>query len=312
MPLLLLAGLPNPIHNRGAALLEGIVGGNAKVIAVPSGADNAALFPDRTVEALFKAASEFAIRRLRTTPEGQPPTPKHIILFYVPARDEERLLAAMDFFIFPAPLRELAEYDDFGHQRRHDSESLKGAIEAAVLRLERVFNEDVKRRISSPRAGEPLLLPPINFHLHEETLTRAFREFRSGVRAWRSPLPEVSVERFDQSRLPNFLHKHEKIDAYRDVRSVVFPCARPNEFHSVLRELDIDSNLRERGSLLRSAYRFGVRLPDGFHHDAQLKNGRQFDRTPFDCDREGPVLVSGSHANVYPNDFVRADVKHNV
>lgn len=312
VPLLLLAGLPNSTHNRGAALLESIVGGRAKAIAVPSGANNAALFPEKTVEALLRAASGFAIRRLNTTHEDQPPTPTHILLFYVPALDDENLLAAMDFFVFPIPLLELAVYDNSGRQKRHDAHALKQGIESALVesQLEEDFIKDLKRRISSVRASEPLLLPPANFHLDDRNrLTRVFRELRRGTRRWRDPIPEMSIERFDQGRLPDFLASKEKKDAYKDTRSVVFPCARPREFHSVLREIESESSVEELRDFLRSSYRFGVPLPDGFHHDAQFEAGRKFHKMPFDCTREGPVVVSGPHANVYPNDFVRADVK---
>jgi len=45
-------------------------------------------------------------------------------------------------------------------------------------------------------------------------------------------------------------------------------------------------------------------LPLGFHHDAQYEYGRAFDDTSFDCSQKGHCLVTGTHANIYPNDFV--------
>ena len=52
-------------------------------------------------------------------------------------------------------------------------------------------------------------------------------------------------------------------------------------------------------------YRFGTSLPQGFHHDAQFEGGRHFNQTRFDCSREGELLVTASHVNIYPNDYVR-------
>jgi len=309
--LLLLAGLPNPLHNRASVLLEAIFGGNAKVIAVPSAVEDGVLFSSRTIETLLRGAADFVIHRHKTTPHDLPPTPKHIILFYVPAVDDEKLLSALDFFVFPVRLLALANYDESGHQKRHNIGAFEGAIEAALAtsRVAAEFLGDVKRRISSVRSNEPLLLPPGNFHLADGTkLTRVFRELRRGTRTWKDPLPEVSVETFDRDRL-RFLRPNDRKDIYRDARRVVFPCARPEEFHSLRRELDIESEQSEWRNFLRNAYRFGVPLPDGFHHDAQFEGGREFDKMVFDCASDGPVLVSGSHANIYPNDYIRAHSK---
>jgi hypothetical protein len=315
MPLILLAGLPNPVHARGILVLQEILGANAKVIAAPSGVNDGALYSQRTIEELLRGAAGFAIRRLKTGAGNLSPTPKHIILFYVPAADDEQLLAAMDFFVFPVPLRELATYDLNGLQKRHVNAALKGAIEAAVAisRVAEVFIQNVKRRISNVRSDEPLVLPPANFHLADGvTLTKVFRELRRGIRAWTDPLPEMSAQSFDDNQLPDFLRKSERKDFYRDARSVVFPCARRTEFHALLRELENDSGRPEWRHVLRTAYRFGAPLPDGFHHDAQLEHGREFQKMPFVCSAEGKVSVTGPHANIYPNDFIRAKGKERV
>ena len=64
--------------------------------------------------------------------------------------------------------------------------------------------------------------------------------------------------------------------------------------------------------MLCRLYRFGAPLPDGFHHDVQKRNGQDMKRVVFDCSVDGPVFVSGSYANVYPNDFVRARDKQKI
>ena len=90
---------------------------------------------------------------------------------------------------------------------------------------------------------------------------------------------------------------------FKDARAVVFPCSRPAEMHG-RREIDPAADVNRLRSILQSTYRFGASLPQGFHHDAQFEGGRQFNQTPFECCEKGALLVSGSHANIYPNDFV--------
>jgi hypothetical protein len=93
---------------------------------------------------------------------------------------------------------------------------------------------------------------------------------------------------------------------FRDARNVIFPCARANEHHGQPPEISPESDLAVLQVFLRSVYRFGTPLPDGFHHDAQLERGHHFDRMSFDCSREGQIQVTASHANIYPDDYVRA------
>jgi hypothetical protein len=69
--------------------------------------------------------------------------------------------------------------------------------------------------------------------------------------------------------------------------------------------LDVNSEIAAVQDFLRSTYRFGAPLPDGLHHDAQLEWGKEFDKMPFDCSRKGTIQISGTHANIYANDFVR-------
>jgi hypothetical protein len=165
----------------------------------------------------------------------------------------------------------------------------------------------VQRRIESRKSSEPLLLPPLNFHLPDRPLQHSFCELTRGTRTWDKALPEnVAAEVFDRQRLPDFLRYQERQLMYRDARDIVFPCARPSELHGrQLPETSTGTAVAELQDFLRSAYRFGAPLPDGFHHDAQLEEGRHFRNMSFQCSRNGPILVSASHANIYPNDYVR-------
>ena len=138
-------------------------------------------------------------------------------------------------------------------------------------------------------------------------MQQTFCELTRGTRTWENAQPEgVFPEMFDRERLPAFLGYPERQAIYRDARKVVFPCARANEMHGQLPEIEPTAAVASMQDLLRSVYRFGAPLPDGFHHDAQFEDGRHFKAMDFECSRNGSILVSASHANIYPNDYVRA------
>lgn len=305
--LFLLAGLPTPMHLYGQDLLKSLSGQYTKVIAPQSPSfDGGPLFRQSTIDSLLRASAQFSIRRLKNRSDEQGVRPRRIALFYVPARDDGRLLDAFDFFVFPVPLRNLAEYDDSGKQKRH----LRNEVEAAIRTAFELYRDEligfVLPRIESRKSSEPLLLPPVNFHLRGGRLREVFRELIHRARRWENPLPEgISADSFDHERLPGFLRHEERQSIFKDVRGIVFPCARSRELHGLPENVDAQSEIPELLQLLRSVYRFGAPVPDGLHHDAQLEWGKPLERVSFECSRRGTVFVGGSHASVYPNDYVR-------
>jgi hypothetical protein len=303
--LFLLAGLPNPLHQRTEVFLQTLAGTNAKVISSPSPSFDGPLYRQGTVDTLLAAGATFAIRRLKNRSDDQSARPRRIALFYVPADDDRFLLAAFDFFVFPVPLRDLAKFDAAGHQIRHQRTACEAAIRKGMEVYARELTEGVQRRVESRRSSEPLLLPPSNFHLNERRAKDAFYELTRGIRSWSNAMPDgIYPESFDRHRLPDFLGHQETQVIYKDTRGVVFPCCRASEPHGG-QEFDHNAKVEVLRDLLQSTYRFGVPLPPGFHHDAQFEGGRHFQSTPFECSRNGQRFVSASHANIYPNDFVR-------
>jgi hypothetical protein len=304
--LFLLAGFPNPLHGRAEQFLQRIAGTHAKVIATSSASYDGPLYRRTTVDTLLRAAAQFAVRRFKHRSDDQGARPRRIVLFYVPADDDQRLLDAFDFFVFPVPLRDLALFDEVGHQKRHEQTYCESAIQMAFEAYAQELVGIVQRRIEGRKSSEPLLLPPRNFHLSTHPLRETFRELTRRARTWDNPMPNgITAELFDRERLPKFLDHQEKQLIYRDARGVVFPCARASELHGQL--LDIKTNAEPSALIefLRSVYRFGTSLPDGFHHDAQFEGGRHFQKMDFQCSGQGTLLVTSSHANVYPNDYVR-------
>jgi len=304
--LFLLAGLPNPLHQQIEEFFQKLAGSNAKIISHSSpGYDGGALYKKGTVDALLKAGATFAIRRLKNRSDDQSARPRRITLFYVPSGDDRVLLESFDFFIFPVALRDLAKFDDFGHQLRHQRGACEEAIRKGLEVYRREFLGIVQQRVESRRSSEALLLPPVNFHLPDQRARDAFRELTRGVRAWENALPEGTIpETFDRERLPEFLGYQESQVIYKDTREVVFPCSRAYEPHGGT-EFDHHAEVPVLRDVLQSTYRFGASLAPGFHHDAQFEGGRGFAATIFDCSRNGQIAVTATHANVYPNDFVR-------
>jgi len=303
--LFLLAGLPNPIHTRTEQFFQALTGPNTKVIASAGQSFDDAIYKQRTVDVLLSAAARFAIRRLKNRSDDQSARPRRIVLFYVPAYDDELLLNAFDFIVFPVPLRELAKFDDFGNQMRHQRAACEAAVRWGLEVYRRELIGVVEKRVESRKSHEPLLLPPLNFHLPGQRAKQSFSELTRGVRTWDNPLPQgMAPELFDRERLPDFLRYQETQLIYQDTRGVAFPCARAYEAHGAT-EFDPNADVAALRDILQSMYRFGAALPSGFHHDAQFERSRSFRATPFVCSRNGDLSVTATHASIYPNDYVR-------
>ena len=99
VPLVLLAGLPHPISGAVASVVEKTLVPSPKVIHQASGSDNKELYKPQTVAGLLRAVSDYAVRQLRA--QTSPPIPTQILLAYVPADDEERLLGGSISLFFP-------------------------------------------------------------------------------------------------------------------------------------------------------------------------------------------------------------------
>jgi hypothetical protein len=303
--LFLLAGLPNPLHQRIETFFQSIAGANAKIIAHPSGSFDGDLYKKNNVDLLLSAAARFAIRRLKNRSDDQSARPRRIALFYVPAQDDNALLSAFDFFVFPVPLRDLTKFDDRGYQLRHQRQSCEDAVRHGMTVYKQELIGLVQQRIESRKPSEALILPPLNFHLEGQRAKDSFSELTRGSRPWQNAFPDgVSPERFDKDRLPSLRHQETRF-IYRDSRGVVFPCARASEAHGGT-EFDHEAKIEVLRDVLQTIYRFGAALPTGFHHDAQFEGGRHFKDMPFDCSKNGALSVTSSHANIYPNDYVRA------
>jgi len=302
-PLVVIAGIPYPICGAVANVVAAKLSPTHRTISQPSGSDGNRLYQKRTVDPLLIAVSNYAVKQQNAHPAR--PCPRYIILAYVPADDDEELLAEFDFFAYPIRLGRMGEYDEeTGQQRRHNLKDAQDYVLRSIQVALDPFN-DLKRRLSSISTKEPLLLPPHNFKVSKSTrLADIFPEFRREMRQWNSSLEDiVQPKTATKDDLPRHIPPGVKKLIFCDERNLLFP--RDKTAHAVVRELAPDSSIDDRKHYLQSAYRFGVPLEEGFHHDVQYAAGRNLKGEVFVCSRDGEVKVTGTHANVYPNDFVR-------
>jgi hypothetical protein len=304
--MVVLAGLP-PEHCTWA--VESLQSRARVAVGAPSAARDGVLYPTRVVQTLLKAAVQFAARRRSQGPLS-PIHPNFVTLLYVRSPDEEALLSAFDFAVLPVPLGVLGVYGETGRMLRHERAAVQAELGDAFAPGARANAAagEVRQRVDRRSEADALLLPPANFRVNRGDLTAMFKEYRSGFREPRDRFPELSPTALNSDALPR-LAKDEVRRVHVDERDLAFLHADDVAFHGHPRELPEDAESEAHRSLLRTLYRFGGALLPGFHHDVQRRDGREMLDTPFDCCVAGSVTVSGSHANVYPNDFVRAKGK---
>lgn len=303
-PLVVLAGLPHPVCAGVARAMEKALSGPPRVVFQASGSGDKELYRPQTVTALLRSVSGYANRQLKAyTPV---PAPTQIVLAYVPANDEERLLAQFDFFVFPVRLTRLAWYDERGRQYRNDPNEA-GQYTLSSVRAELQSFMEIKRRLSSPNWKDPLFLPPRNFRVSDtERMADIFTTMRQAKRAWGDRPPNIRTRTVTREQLKHIPGGAKK-EVLSDFRGLLFPPAQHR--HGPVRDLAPECSDEDRKLFMQSSFRFGVPLKDGYHHDVQFGEGRRLSGETFECSRMGVIRLDCTHANVYPNDFVRPSKK---
>jgi hypothetical protein len=302
-PLFVLAGLPMATFGGAKRLIETNFGKRCSVQGLPAKSSDGNIYDKKHIEQLVALAAEFS-RRRRIGTAPIPVTPNFVYLLYVPSRDDSTLLREFDFAVFPIALSALGRWSERGRMLRHDAGAVASAVSASVKDLDETA-KGATDRIKLSRATDVLLLPPNNFHLGEnENLSKIFMDFRCGRRSWIDRVEELAPEEYNSGTLEP-LHGKEVQRCFKDIRQIVFFRPPVSEYHGTQREVD-EVVSSTGGNILRALYRFGVPLPQGFQHDAQFEGGRTFKSQEFECCEKGRVWVTATHANIYPNDFVRA------
>ena len=279
-----------------------------RLMGAAAGGRDEELFSRSACEALLRGIAEFTIRRHiqavrrrlrhgdRPHPDG--PTPKEIHLLYVRGRDSEKLLRAFDFFALPLPLGPASDL-----QWRFDAECACRIVESAAKRISEGTPKELRLlRAHVPSAmHSPLKLPARNFLVQrDQDIALSFQHMTSGRVRWEQVIDEVAWRKLKKKK-----GRGSRRCMY-DARERFFP---PDpEPHGLIRPDDDPEQKRsidELCFLMNGLYRFGQPLTDGYHFDVQRETGQQLMREEFSCSRKGRIEVTGTHANVYPNDFVR-------
>ncbi len=253
------------------ACAKRVVGALTKVIAIASRARSQSLYPTDTVQRLMDAAAGHVSSRSVS--------PAELVLFYVRAVDDESLLRAFDFCAMPAPL-------DLPLPDRLSPNLYEQAMKAAYQKISSRLHSDVKNRVAGGRSAEPLLLPPRNFVTNAGRMADEFVKIRRGLPDWHT----CGLQ--SPARVPGASR------CFTDSRGLLFKAAAPGAMHGQARQVPPQQ-------LLRGRFRFGAPLRTGFHHDVSRSDAGRLDNVEFECCEKGPIRASGTHANIYPNDYVR-------
>jgi hypothetical protein len=280
------------------------MGPDNKVIAMPSpDRDGLPLYTPNCITSCVRTVTDYAERQFGLS-AGQP-APSSIILAYIPDDSAEDLLSTFDFSIFPLALWGLEKYEN-GRQLRQDDYFSRETI-LRYLRQSSANLGPLKRRLSSYSSRDALFLPPANFQLSRtDRLKSLFLEMRTGQRKWDDGLQEAVTVKATREDLPHHVPQGSR-DVFRDHRELLFP--KDLTDHGRVRTLEENAANRQRMGLLRSSYRFGVALPNGFHHDAQLSGECPLSGMSFMCAEKGEIRPSCDYVNIYPDDFVRPSLK---
>lgn len=244
------------------------------------------------------------------------PTPRRILILYVPSRGIDLLIERFGIACYLEPLVPMDSNGSFGDSItwRHDKSDSLGIVSDAIQRATIATNA-LKNEITD-KARSALSLPPRNFYFPDRD-SLIYDSYLSLVRQQISTqkLNDVlKVTKIDGDRLAAKALKStgNNYRVFKDLRGRIFP---PNIHHAPSRFADasgkesVGEPEKEDGSdilqVLHQRYRFGVVARNGnLHYDVQYESPRRLQKEPMYCVKDGNVLVTGSHANVGINDAI--------
>ena len=321
--LVLLAGLPRDIlKSVRANLMKDKSKRPARYEGAPSPPhDWSGLYPKGAVKETLNLVGACVRERVHEGAFTQPklPTPRRILMLYVPSHDTKELLAELDFFCYSEPLipNDNEQTYDSGSPIgwRHNRSTVRDIIDRTLSHALKA-TDALKAEITDKRISA-LTLPACNYYYpdHNSTIDAAYRHFARRNFSLTELRDGLLPSRFDRTQLPQraFKGRQNTDEFFQDSRGRVFP---PDLHHAPSRSIvELDANggeedgadrLSEILLVLRQRYRFGVAARNGdLHYDVQYELPRRLLRELMYCARmREDVLVTGSHANVGVNDVV--------
>jgi hypothetical protein len=227
-------------------------------------------------------------------------------LLFIPVENSSDLISsAFGNSCFPIPV-DFSPPSSVGTEGR-----MKQNSEFAISRFLQAVQWTKKERSIDSLANSiekwkatPWVLPGQNFHSPstKEPFQNDLRNFQSNLQEWEKIKHNLTRVKFNAEQLPRCGMK--RVKAYVDSRNIVFCPSESAVMHGELREHG--NTMKEMCHWLEGRFRFGMALPIGAHFDCQREHDKKLG-IDFICNLHGPVKTSAStHANIYPNDFVRA------
>lgn len=307
-PLIAIAGLPKDLAEPTKRAIKNEYGWSA--VVVPFEGQNGYLYQSSgAIKDLMRQVCAFAQKQDQKNAGERIPAPSRIILAYVHDGDWRHLLRSFGYSVAPARLQ-VAEWDfREGKHWRFSSETVLAAIKLLFSNLDSHPIQTLRSRIEAPSTSEVLVLPARNFLLEKgEKLADRFDRLMDETLSLGDLDKDIKAQKFIFDRLPAYYgHLHIKDKWYHiDDRDLVFPWSRSG-MHGPMRTATFraDTSVDEFRRLLESCYRFGSPMDSGFQHDVQFEKDKLLNKQIFSCSEKGDIPISGSHANIYPNDAVR-------
>ena len=243
--------------------------------------------------------------------ESRSPSIQRIIVLYIPSFDDYNLITALHLACFLAPLSPNTMSQSPAANAtswRHDKMLVQQTVTQTLARA-RTTTDLLKAEITDKRTSA-LTLPAHNFYYpnRHSTISDAYRRFADSM--FEPPVlrSELVPSRFTRDELPDkaFKGKQHTDQFFQDCRGRVFP---PDPYHAKNHARNRAEGVVRHKAVLSIAllqrYRFGVTARDGsLHYDVQYEIPRKLKSEPMHCAVRGPVLITGSHANVGVNDFI--------
>jgi len=194
-------------------------------------------------------------------------------------------------------------YASFRKLKSPSSEDWRHEVSHALAAITASLDTD---RIEPYSKYSPILLPPQNFLCKKSKLNELLYAYSRGEIDASHISKQVESKCYNSDELPKVIDGGKHFIC-TDRRGIAFPPCKKSEAHGIAR----NDNRITSAHFLAGYYRFGIRYESGFHFDAQYPNKKNIRGAIFHCSMEGSITAQSkhSHANIYPNDFVRLGEK---
>ena len=300
-PLYIIAGFPATISRNITSSLKNDHELKHALYVQAASSRSGPLYDHASTQALLQETSAQVERR-----DGggkEPIEPSRLILLYVPDGSNNVLFEAFGFSCFPIPIEVPRENQ---HLLRRNPNFAAEILKRIVRELPTDDILEIESQISRNMRRTLLLLPAGNFLEPNsgQPIGYWFDEIINGVARWGDVRERLVLSRLTRQEMPAL--RAERRHVFVDSRQLCFLPAQVSEQHGAIWTGSNNEGSDKVRHWLSGKYRFGIPIVgSGFHYDVQKRKGGSLANVQFQCDIQGPIQTTGTHVNIYPNDFVR-------